>query len=70
MVEIQAEPQAVLDSIKEREFLRHFQQCGGRWDHYMNSEAQYFERETFNYGKPKIVTLPQSENFWLAPRIK
>jgi len=26
MVKIQVEPQAVLNSIKEREFLRHFQQ--------------------------------------------
>ena len=45
MVEIQAEPNAVLDSITEREFLRHSQQYYRRWDRCMNSEEQYFERE-------------------------
>lgn len=37
---------------------------------YELRRAVLLKGQTINYGKPKIVTMSQSENFWLPPRIK
>jgi hypothetical protein len=41
--DIQREPQAVLDSIKENYFHSAFEAWGKRWDRCIRSQEDYFE---------------------------
>jgi hypothetical protein len=43
--DIQRELQAVLDSIKENYFHGAFEAWNKRWDHYIRSQGDYFERD-------------------------